>query len=121
LRDGQLILIPEITTGLLSMVDAVRQMLKEIESSGQDGDDTYPELIATLTRLQETTSTPGKANLNHPAAENSPPAAEKADRSTKEKRRGYVEHRWSGAGSGEHVSRSGRRAESLYSTRRNVR
>jgi len=85
LRDGQLILNPEITTGLLSMVDAVRQMLKEIESTGQDGDDTYPELIAILTGLQETTSTPGKANLNQPAAENPPPAADKADRSTREK------------------------------------
>ena len=45
LRDGKLLLSPEITTGLLSMVDAVRQMLKEIESTGQDGDDTYPELL----------------------------------------------------------------------------
>ena len=27
------------------MVDAVRQMLKEIESTGQDGEDTYPELL----------------------------------------------------------------------------
>ncbi|MGH9744887.1 MAG: chemotaxis protein CheW [Candidatus Acidiferrales bacterium] len=53
LRDGQLILNPEITTGLLGMVDAVRQMLKEIESTGQDGDDTYPELRQTLTKLQE--------------------------------------------------------------------
>ena len=74
LRDVQLILNPEITTGLLSIVDAVRQMLKEIESTGQDGDDTYPELIATLTGLQEATSTAGKANLNQPAAENRPPA-----------------------------------------------
>jgi two-component system chemotaxis sensor kinase CheA len=40
LRDGKLPLNPEITTGLLSMVDAVRQMLKEIESSGQDGEDS---------------------------------------------------------------------------------
>ncbi|MGA8144685.1 MAG: chemotaxis protein CheA, partial [Candidatus Acidiferrales bacterium] len=53
LRDGHLILNPEITTGLLSMVDAVRQMLKEIESTGQDGDDTYPELLQTLAKLQE--------------------------------------------------------------------
>ena len=52
LRDGQLTLNPEITTALLSMVDAVRQMLKEIKSSGQDGDADYPELRETLTRLQ---------------------------------------------------------------------
>src|SRR6202795_4974452 len=36
LRDGQLTLNPAITTALLGMVDAVRQMLKEIESTGQD-------------------------------------------------------------------------------------
>jgi two-component system, chemotaxis family, sensor kinase CheA len=52
LRDGQLILNPEITTALLGMVDAVRQMLKEIASTGQDGDQDYPELRETLTRLQ---------------------------------------------------------------------
>jgi hypothetical protein len=38
LRDGQLTLNPELTTALLGMVDAVRQMLKEIQSTGQDGD-----------------------------------------------------------------------------------
>ena len=44
LRDGQLKLTPEITTALLSMVDAVRQMLREIQSTGQDGEADYPEL-----------------------------------------------------------------------------
>jgi len=52
LRDGQLRLNPEITTALLGMVDAVRQMLKEIGSTGHDGDVDYPELRETLTRLQ---------------------------------------------------------------------
>jgi two-component system chemotaxis sensor kinase CheA len=52
LRDGQLTLNPEITTALLGMVDAIRQMLKEIGSTGQDGDADYPELRETLTRLQ---------------------------------------------------------------------
>jgi two-component system, chemotaxis family, sensor kinase CheA len=52
MRDGQLTLNPEITTALLGMVDAVRQMLKEIESTGQDGEADYPELRETLTRLQ---------------------------------------------------------------------
>src|SRR5271154_1722879 len=35
LRDRQLTLNPEITTALLSMVDAVRQMLRQIETTGQ--------------------------------------------------------------------------------------
>ncbi|MGH9537530.1 MAG: chemotaxis protein CheW [Terriglobales bacterium] len=52
LRDRQLTLNPEITTALLGMVDTVRQMLKEIGSTGQDGDVDYPELRETLTRLQ---------------------------------------------------------------------
>ncbi|MGO9403871.1 MAG: chemotaxis protein CheA [Terriglobales bacterium] len=52
LRDGQLTLNPELTTALLGMVDAVRQMLKEIQSTGQDGEVDYPELLENLTRLQ---------------------------------------------------------------------
>ena len=51
LRDGKLILNPEITTALLGMVDAVRQMLKEIASTGQDGEQEYLELRETLTQL----------------------------------------------------------------------
>jgi two-component system chemotaxis sensor kinase CheA len=52
LRDGQLTLNPERTTALLGMVDAVRQMLSEIESAGQDGENDYPELREILTKLQ---------------------------------------------------------------------
>ena len=51
LRDGQMTLGPEHTTALLDMVDTVRQMLKEIQSTGQDGTVEYPELLETLTRL----------------------------------------------------------------------
>lgn len=58
LRDGQLVLNPEITTALLSMVDAVRQMLKQIELAGKDGDSDYPELRQQLTRLQRGESVP---------------------------------------------------------------
>jgi two-component system chemotaxis sensor kinase CheA len=69
LRDGQLTLNPELTTALLGMVDAVRQMLKEIESTGQDGEVDYPELRETLTRLQN----PGAGGAgSNPAA--APPA-----------------------------------------------
>ena len=53
LRDGLVQLTPETTTALLAMVDAVRQMLTTIESSGQEGERNDAELIATLTRLQE--------------------------------------------------------------------
>jgi len=75
LRDGQLTLNPEITTGLLSMVDAVRQMLKEIESTGQDGEEDYPELRDTLTRLLGSVAgtLPSPLSVGGPGA--SPPGA----------------------------------------------
>jgi chemotaxis protein histidine kinase CheA len=51
LRDGLLVLSPEITTALLAMVDAVRQMLGNIEAAGNEGERNDGELIATLTQL----------------------------------------------------------------------
>ncbi len=53
LRDGQLMLDPERTSALLALVDAVREMLACIETSGGDGDGDYHDLIDRLTRLQE--------------------------------------------------------------------
>ena len=61
LRDGVLIINPAITTALLATVDAVREMLAEIESTNQEGNGDYSALIATLSRLaagEEVTDTP---------------------------------------------------------------
>jgi two-component system, chemotaxis family, sensor kinase CheA len=52
LRDGRLRLTPEITTALLSMVDAIRAMLAAVQATGQDGDSDYPQLLEILQRLQ---------------------------------------------------------------------
>lgn len=52
LRDGVLRLNAEITTTLLSMLDAIRSILGRIESTGTEGDETYADLIATLERLK---------------------------------------------------------------------
>ncbi len=52
LRDGTRELDEVKMSALLSMVDAVREMLNAIESSGADGDNDYAELIALLTSLQ---------------------------------------------------------------------
>jgi len=52
LRDGQLTLTAEITSGLLAMVDAVRQMLANIKDTGQDGEKSYEDVISLLARLQ---------------------------------------------------------------------
>ena len=53
LRDGELTLNPEITTALLQMVDAIRQMLRRIEDQGNEGERNDEALIATLTRLYQ--------------------------------------------------------------------
>ena len=53
LRDGAIELTPERTTALLSLVDAVRQMLASIETSGKEGERNDGELIETLKKLQK--------------------------------------------------------------------
>jgi chemotaxis protein histidine kinase CheA len=52
LRDAKIALTAELTSGLLSMVDAIRTILQEIDASGQDGKEDYPELIESLNQLQ---------------------------------------------------------------------
>jgi two-component system chemotaxis sensor kinase CheA len=67
LRDGQLTLNPELTTALLGMVDAVRQMLGSIEISGAEGERDDTRLIATLTRLQSPPEASAVPQAEHPA------------------------------------------------------
>jgi two-component system chemotaxis sensor kinase CheA len=57
LRDGELTLSPALTTALLHMIDAVRQILTQIEQRNEEGDADYSELIETLTRLTQEEST----------------------------------------------------------------
>jgi two-component system chemotaxis sensor kinase CheA len=65
LRDRILTLNPEITTALLSMVDAVRQMLSQIEAGGQEGERDDSVLIATLMRLQQAPSIPQRSEAHN--------------------------------------------------------
>ena len=53
LRDGELQLTDARTTALLKMVDAIRQMLGHIETSHNDGEEEYSELIELLAALQQ--------------------------------------------------------------------
>ena len=76
LRDGKMILNPEITTTLLSLVDATRQMLAQIDATGQDGNLEYPELIARLTQLQGQAAKPaGEGKTAAPEKPTAPAAA----------------------------------------------
>jgi hypothetical protein len=55
LRDGALILNPEIGSALLATVDSIRQMLASISNTGQDGAEAFADLIERLQQLQSTT------------------------------------------------------------------
>lgn len=59
LRDGELRADRAITTALLVMVDALREMIEGIESSGIEGEGDYSELVAELERLER--AEPGDA------------------------------------------------------------
>ena len=51
LRDGKLDLTQDITSALLTLVDAVRTILARIEQTGADGDEDYSQVVATLESL----------------------------------------------------------------------
>lgn len=53
LRDGSLKVDGEITTALLSLVDAVRSMLTSLESKGDEGERDDSALVAELVRLND--------------------------------------------------------------------
>jgi len=79
LRDGELALTAEVTSGLLAMVDGVRHMLSEIQATEHDGEDDYKELRKELKRLQGG-ATPAPPAAPAAASEaSSPPPATAAD------------------------------------------
>jgi two-component system chemotaxis sensor kinase CheA len=53
LRAGEMRFNPAIATALLQVVDAIREMLAQIESHGGEGDGDYAGLIAEVDRLRE--------------------------------------------------------------------
>jgi len=74
LREGELKLNEERTSALLAMVDAIRQMLSNIEKSGNDGKKVYSDLIKNLTSLQEVGET-ATADEAKPAEVNTAPSS----------------------------------------------
>ncbi len=78
LRDGEIDLTPSITSGLLAMVDAIRQMLSCIEENQTEGDVDYSELIETLTTLLKGGEAPSAA-VTAPSVESSEEMAPTAE------------------------------------------
>ncbi len=53
MRDGTLLLTPASTSALLAMVDGVRAMLRNIETTASEGDEAYAHVIALLAAFCE--------------------------------------------------------------------
>lgn len=79
LRDGGLALTPDVATALLALVDAVREILASIETTGREGEADYAYLVDILERLARGAgpeqTTPALA-LQRPVARPDPPASE---------------------------------------------
>jgi len=76
LRDLEIALNPAITTALLQMVDAIRQMLASVEAVGNEGERNDEELIKKLTLLQQGAAADKPQTKNatsEPAATPGPP------------------------------------------------
>ncbi len=52
LRDGALVITPEMITSLLALSDALRGMLRTLEATGNDGTADHSALLANLEKLQ---------------------------------------------------------------------
>ncbi|MFM8379627.1 MAG: chemotaxis protein CheA [Planctomycetia bacterium] len=80
LRDGKLRLDDRVTGSLYSMVDAVRAILRTIETTGSEGDHDFRDLAQRLTAVAagEQVDVPRAPATVAPAAEETPPAAEPA-------------------------------------------
>lgn len=93
LRDGELVLNPEITSALLATVDAVRQMLASIELSNAEGDVDYSDLVETLSRLHKGESVPApQAKIGEILVENGAVEKEDVDKAIQEQSKGDPRH-----------------------------
>lgn len=70
LEGGRVVVTEQVTTSLLAMVDAVREMMGNIESTGRDGDGDYSDLVTTLEGLRA----PVKKRPAIPVVDQPPPA-----------------------------------------------
>src|SRR5689334_23259097 len=75
LRDGKIQLTEQRTSALLSMVDAVRGLLGEIERTGVEGDADHSELASRLAALLDDGDAQPGALISEPAAAQEPESA----------------------------------------------
>jgi two-component system, chemotaxis family, sensor kinase CheA len=68
MRDGVLLLSPEIATALLTMADSLRHMLESIASAGEEGDEDNSSVLEQLSAVLQR----GQADPPKPAATTSP-------------------------------------------------
>jgi two-component system, chemotaxis family, sensor kinase CheA len=76
LRDGELKVNSEIISGLLKLVDSVREILASIETSGAEGNGDYTSLIANLNKLKDEG---GGSPATETSAAQTPPASPTPD------------------------------------------
>lgn len=70
LRDGDIELTHDMASSLLGMVDAIREILGNIEQGGSEGDKSYGELVAELeSMLHGDTATPAPAKTEADSSE----------------------------------------------------
>ncbi len=73
MRDGELTFNPPIADGLLDLVDSIREILTNIEATGNEGSADYSALVDQLTRLQVASQTfDTKLAAPSPSTEQSP-------------------------------------------------
>jgi two-component system chemotaxis sensor kinase CheA len=76
MRDGLLVINPDIAGALLATVDVVRRMLGEIESTGAPEERDYSELIQLLDRLKDGNEAGSEPATPEPEPQPEPVAAE---------------------------------------------
>lgn len=74
LREGQLVLDGDIANGLLGMVDAIRQILGNIEQTASEGERDFSELVDRLTELNARTGSATPAAVEAPKPEAKAPS-----------------------------------------------
>lgn len=79
LRDGELSLTAEVTSGLLAMVDAVRHILCEFQATEHDGKNDYQALREELQRLQGSDAKPALESASAAAREEDSPLSRRRE------------------------------------------